>query len=154
MLQGAAGREPQTGIIRRRFPNCAPPPSPWPKAIPLAPSEYQKEGALMCSIGANLFGLGGPLQDTPPRQRRYPLSPFLRCNTVIGIFPEDFSTLSHTILLFFNNPALTSARNDGKGMESPSRLRYSRKCPFPPHVISSGGKGTGFAGSRRRLRIQ
>ena len=62
-----------------------------------------------------------------------------RCNTVIVIFLGDFSTLSHILSLqFLLTSALATARNDGKGMESPSRLQYSRKCPFPPHVISSG----------------
>ena len=67
-------------------------------------------------------------------------SEFRSCNTVIVIFLGDLSTLSH--ILFFTvtvTTALTSARDDGIGMESPSRLRYSVKCPFPPQVISSGG---------------
>ena len=28
----------------------------------------------MCSIGANLFGLGGPMQDAPPRRQALPLA--------------------------------------------------------------------------------
>ena len=28
----------------------------------------------MCSIGANLFGLGGPMQDAPPRRQALPLT--------------------------------------------------------------------------------
>jgi hypothetical protein len=56
-----------------------------------------------------------------------------------AFFPE-ISRLSLTY--YFESiliPTLTTARDDGKGMESPSRLRYSVKCPFPPQVISSGG---------------
>ena len=30
----------------------------------------------MGRLGANLFGLGGPMQDAPPRRRRYPSATF------------------------------------------------------------------------------
>jgi hypothetical protein len=45
---------------------------------------------------------------------------------------RSLDSLSHTILTTLLTSALTTARDDGKGMESPSRLRYSGKCPFPP----------------------
>jgi hypothetical protein len=60
------------------------------------------------------------------------------CTSVSVVTPSQafFSEISRLSLTYYFEsiliPALTTARDDGKGMESPSRLRYSGKCPFPP----------------------
>ena len=50
----------------------------------------------MCSIGANLFGLGGSLQDTPPCPQGITPQPPFRVVTPSQAFTREISRLSPT----------------------------------------------------------